>query len=367
MDEWKNNNILDTCRADFRGQIVGITGTNGKSSVALLLAEILKTAHQPYFLGGGGFEPFENVNRSPQPIAILELGSALLEPCQTFRPEIAVFTNLAPAHFERHGGVQAYYEAKKKIFRYQTPQDLFIYNAENEELVKFSKEASSQTFPIYFSNPRAYSRQIQNAAYYDRQKLFFMREGKTEEYPIKIQNFRGEHLILNVLAALAVARFLKIDPLVIQSVLDSFQGLPQRLEKCAEKEGRVFYDDSRAKNPLATAWALMSFSKPVILISGGINTRADYRHLKEFISRKVKVLILMGKVRREMHRHLQDLVETYLVEDLADAMKLSKLKSASGDTILFSPATFLDPERYSSFDALSADYRKLIANLFLPN
>ncbi len=364
MDESKNQNILDKLRASFNGQIIGITGTNGKSSVALLLAEILKTAQQGYFLGGGNFAPLENLTASRESIAVLELGSAFLESCQSFRPEIAVLTNLAPAHFERHGGVQGYYEAKKKIFRYQTAQDRLVYNAENEELVKFAKEAQSQTFPIYFSNPRAYSRKIQNAAYYDRQKFFFMSGGVVEEYPIAIQKFRGEHLVLNVLAAIAVARFLKINPQFIQSVLDAFQGLPQRLEKCAEREGRIFYDDSRAKNPLATAWGLMSFSKPVILISGGINTRADYRHLKEFISKKVKVLILMGKVRREMYRQFQGLVETYLVEDLSDAVKLASLKSVSGDTILFSPATFLDPQKYSSFDSLSEDYRACIQETF---
>jgi len=367
MQEPKNINVLDEIRATFQGKIIGITGTNGKSSVALILSEILKKSQQNFFLGGGAFRPLEELSSSSEPIAILEIGSTLLEHCQSFRPDIGILTNLAPSHFERHGSVAAYYQAKMKLFLYQTPQDQLIFNAENPELVRFAKEAKSKTFPVYFSNPRAYSRKIQSAAYYDRQKFFFMSEGVVEEYPIDIQKFRGEHLVLNVLAAIAAARFLKIDSKFIQGALDDFQGLPQRLEKCAEREGRIFYDDSRAKNPLATAWGLMSFSKPVILISGGINTRADYRHLKEFISKKVKLLILMGKVRREMYRHLQGLVETYLVEDLSDAMELIKVKSIAGDTILFSPATFLDPEHYSSFDALSAEYRKLIDNLFLPN
>ncbi len=357
------NLSLDQILQSAKIPVIAVTGTNGKSTVAKMIQLMLTKSGKKVFLGGGSFEPYEKIleNKKKQDLAVLEVSSFTLSEIKTFKPRVAVITNIVPSHFERHKNFREYLQAKVRIFSAQTDEDVLVYNAENEYVVNEIKKAKSHLIPFYISNPKRYSKKITEAAYWSENKIFYLQANLDPEvYSLEKMKLKGLYQVMNLLAALSAARPMGATPQAVQEVIDSFEGLPHRMQKCLEREGLVFYDDSRASNPAATAWGLMSFQKPVVLIAGGFDRGADYKKLSPYLPKKVKLLILFGENRRQMFSALKDLTETFLVATLEEAIHLARGKSQKGDNIIFSPASPPELALYEGFEGLGKRFKEIL-------
>jgi UDP-N-acetylmuramoylalanine--D-glutamate ligase len=342
---------------------IAVTGTNGKSTVAKMTEMMLEESGKKVFLGGGAFDPFLKLLGAKKifDLAVYEVSSTALENVSSLKPAVAVLTNLAPHHFERYATQTEYFATKGKIFSNQDKNDVLVYNAENAYAVKLAEKAPSRVFPIYLSNPHVYSKEITEYASYENKKMFLCRRGEeTETYFSEKMQVKGLHQIANALSALTAARLMGATPAAIQTALQKFTSLPHRLQKCFEKNGLTFFDDTSSWNPAATAWGLASFKKPVILIMGGINRGANYAKLYRYVKKKVKLLILSGEVRRKMYQHLKEATDTYLTGSLEEAVHLAIAKSQPGDTVVFSPAAAPEPHLYAGYDGRGERFLELI-------
>lgn len=362
-------NPLEMASSSFKGSLVAVTGTNGKSTVSKLLEQMLLSSSKKVFLGGGSFEPYPALlNTKNAEIAVLETSSATLENVKTFRPKIAILSNLVPSHFDRYETSRQYFEAKSKVFLNQQDSDFLIYDAENPYVESLLKKSSAKLIPCYLSNPKRYSKSIQNFSYYEKGYLNFCLEGfEVEQFSAKVMHAAGYHMIMNALLALSAAKILGADSQSIQKNLDHFEPLPHRMKKCWEKNGFTFYDDARSSNPAATAWGLSSFVKPVTLIMGGLDVGADYKKLIPYVTKHVKLLILVGENRRKIFEALKNIVDTYLVESLGEAVHLSIVKGNKDDKVIFSPASAPEPHLYEGYEGRGEAFLGFIEKEFKNN
>lgn len=356
-------NILEIVSLKTDIPIIAITGTNGKSTVAKLVELMLSKSGKRIFLGGEGFEPYINLVEKKEKcdFAVLEIDSATLEEVNLFHPKVAILHSLVPAHFETYGSLSKYFNAKAKIFSNQNEEDILIYNAENKYIVDLSLRAKSHPFPFYAKNPRIYSKNITECTYYESGQISYCLPGNSPEiYSTRQMKIRGMHNAENIMCALSAVRYLGGDPRAVQEVINTFEGLPHRMQKCLEKDGITYYDDSRSSNPAATSWGLMTFEKPVILIAGGFDRGTNYRNMASTIKKKVKLLILMGQARRAMFSCLKDTTDIFLVETLKEAVQLARSKSQKGDTIVFSPAALPEPHPSQSVEERGQEFLKIL-------
>ncbi len=313
------------------GKIVAVTGTNGKSTVVSLIADMLKD----YTLAGNIGAPLSNFAGEKRNF-ILEVSSFQLMSINSFKPDIAVILNIDQDHLDWHKDIKEYISAKKRIFENQNAEDFLVLNMDDPVTKSFSEHARSRVF--YFS-----LREKTNA--YVERDTIILHIGK-ERYPlIKTRELKlvGIHNLYNALAA-SLAAFLAGGSIEnIKSTLKNFSGLPHRIEFVREINGVKIFNDSKATNPHAVRWALKSFDKNVILILGGEEKYLDYSTLIKDISEKVKLLVIFGKNAPSLMETFKDIVPIYRVKTLEDVVKTALNLSNPGDVILFSPGT-------SSFD-----------------
>lgn len=331
--------------------IVAVTGTNGKSTVAKMIEKMMLASGKKVFLGGGSFEAYSALisRKKNWDVAILVVGSAVLQECKFFKPQVSIITNLMPAHMERHSTRSDYFDAKAKIFLDQTDHETLIYNADNKYVVELVQKAKASLLPFYLSNPQSYSQNIGDCAFYEKGSLFYKEQSQVESFFIQQKFMKAPHQRANALCAIAASCKMAVGKVAIQNALDTFETLPHRLQKCFEKNGLIFYDDSRSSNPAATAWGLMAFQKPVVLIMGGLYWGASYHKLKQYLKERVKLLIIFGEGRRKMFSGVKGVTETYLVNSLSEAVSLAIVKSHKGDEVVFSPAAPPEPELYEGY------------------
>ncbi len=313
----------------FEGDIIGITGTKGKSTVASLLSLFLKKKYPRTLLGGNiGISPLELLLRPKKGnIAVLELSSFELEDLGK-SPKTAVITNILKDHLKRHGGFDNYLKAKKEIFLHQRKEDNLVLNYDDKKVKDFSSEAVSKVF--YFSKEDSV-----DGSFLKDNDIYFKEEKVCSLNDLKI---KGEHNLLNVLAAVTAAKIYGIDSKDIREVIRSFEGIPFRQQLISEIEGKKYYNDTTATIPEAVIEALNRFSGDIILISGGVDKGSEYKGLAEKIKERVSSLILLpgtgtDKLKEELDR--LDFKDVYFVKDMKEAVqKSSPLK---GDIVLLSP------------------------------
>lgn len=336
------NNLELVCEK-FNGKLLAITGSNGKSTTAKMVELMLQESKISVALAGGDFLPYFEAVAKRTKVLIAEINSYNLSQTHSFHPPMVIMTNLSPIHRERHGGRSTkYIQAKAKIFANQNSNDLLIYNADNEPLVKLIQGAKAGKVPVFIpAVPNPFKEKMPEGPkiYFKDTKIWLQKvDGEVEEYETTRIKLRAQHDLENALAAVAAARLLGAEPKAIQKVLDGFSGLPHCMQKVISKKGIDWYDDSRSTNPTATAWGVWRFQKLIILIIGGKEVHADYSFLAPSFKGRVKLLILVGQSRRMMHGALEGVAETYLVKTLAEAVKLAYFKGQKGDQVVYSPA-----------------------------
>ncbi|MCX5821057.1 MAG: UDP-N-acetylmuramoyl-L-alanine--D-glutamate ligase [Deltaproteobacteria bacterium] len=327
--------------------IVAITGTNGKTTVTSLTGEILREAGKKVFVGGNIGAPLIGYAGGPQEAdwAVVEVSSFQLQWVQTFHPRIAVLLNVTTDHIDYHGSFAAYREVKEGLFARQTARDLAILNADEPATAALRGRLRART--ELFSSSGA----VDRGMFLSGEKLVhLLPAGEKEEYPIAMIHLPGRHNCENVMAAILAARACGCEPPEIIRAVEGFRGIAHRIQYAGEKNGVLFYDDSKGTNVGAVMRALESFSQPVVLLLGGRDKEGDFETLAPLIRRGVKRMVLFGEAREKISGLLGGVVQTTLTATLKEAVETAYNSASSGDIVLLSPGC-------ASFDEFK-DYKE---------
>lgn len=322
-------------------KIIGITGSDGKTTTTSLVYSILKKAGYKTYLGGNiGFPIFTKLDEiTPEDVIVLELSSFQLMGMEQ-SPNIGVITNITPNHLNIHKDYQEYIDAKKNIFKYQQESDIVVLNYDNEITRKCIKEANSKV--VLFSGKE----KIENGFIVDNNTIKQCEDGVRKHILDTSEVLlRGEHNYENIATALATTKTLVNMDTAIQAVKE-FKAVEHRLEFVKEINGSKWYNDSVSSSPTRTIAGLNSFSEDIILIAGGYDKNLDYTPIAKPILDKVKTLILLGQtsgkifeaVKREEEKEEKN-IDIYMCETLEETVNLAKKLSKPGEVVLFSPAS----------------------------
>jgi len=347
--------------------MIGITGTNGKTSVARLIESFLMQSGVQAWVGGSNDKPLTEYLRLPEKakVVIIEVSSFMLEHVDQFNPMNVVFTNLAENHLDRYRSMEEYVNAKRKIFKNTNQATTSILNADDNAVVELARDPAVQRGRIfYFSRKQALEPQIMNiGGAVNMGTEIKVRTGPDIEfYSVKDVKMRGRHSIENIMAAILVSREHGAKHEAIQTVINSFKGLTHRIEYVRKVGGVNFFNDSKATNVHAVLRSLDTFEENIILIMGGKETNINFEPLRALIKRKVKTLILVGEAKERINRELGDFSECFLIGTFEEAVLIAYQKSRIGDTVLLSPGC----PSFDMFDSYEerGDYFKEIVKKF---
>ena len=358
---------FEFCAQFVKEPMIAITGTNGKTTTSHLIQTFLKESGVETWIGGNYGEPLSEylMNETKAKVVIAEVSSFMLEHVEKFTPHNIVFTNLAENHLDRYRSMEEYVNAKRKIFLNTNQATTSILNADDNAVVELARDPAVQRGRIfYFSRKPTLEPQIMNigGAVTIKDQVRVRTGPEIEYYTVANTKMKGRHAFENIMAAILAAREHGGKHEAIQRVIDTYRGMPHRLEYVRKVGGVEFYNDSKATNVHAVMRALDAFDENVILIMGGKDTNLNYLPLKERIQKRVKTLILVGEAKERINRDIGDFSETFLIGTFEEAVLIAYQKSRIGDTVLLSPGA-------SSFDIFDSyvergNYFKEIVNKF---
>lgn len=312
---------------------IAITGTNGKTTTTTLIYEMLAADDKNPLIAGNIGTVASTVAKeaTKDNVIVIELSSFQLMGIKNFKPEVAVLTNLFDAHLDYHGTREQYDSAKARVVENQTENDFFIFNNDQRATKKISELTKANLIP--FSTKGA----IDTTGAYIKNNTLYFRDEKI----MKINEIvlPGEHNLENILCAVTATKLFGVSNRAIKQVLTTFAGVKHRLQYVGEKEGRKFYNDSKATNILATIYALQSFNEPTILLAGGLDRGNDFDELIPHL-KNVKTLITFGETAAKLAKtgreaRIKNIVNA---DNVKDAVKKAYDCSEEGDIILLSPA-----------------------------
>ncbi|MEO5943864.1 MAG: UDP-N-acetylmuramoyl-L-alanine--D-glutamate ligase [Ferruginibacter sp.] len=337
----KNISIISEIEFAFRyagnSKIIGITGSNGKTTTTSLIYHICKTADRDCAMVGNiGFSFAKQVALDPKPLYVAEISSFQLDDIKTFRPDVAVLTNITEDHLDRYDyKLENYVHSKFRIAENQLATDVFIYCQDDETTMKFITHYPIKSLPA----PITMSKELPQGVYLTNAEMHL--KWKTEEMQMSVGDFalKGKHNQYNSMASSMAATAVGIRKEKIREALQTFESLEHRMEPAGTVRGVEFVNDSKATNVNSTWFALESMTKPVILILGGVDKGNDYSLLKELVIEKVKAIVCMGTDNRKIHEAFGDTVSLILnTESAKDAVEAAFHFSNKGDVVLLSPA-----------------------------
>ncbi len=363
LPELKGLDFLSEIALVFRyseAPIYAITGSSGKTTVTALIGEMLRQAALAPFLGGNIGTPLitEIEKAGPGDSVVLELSSFQLERLGS-SPHGALLTNISENHLDVHQNMANYIEAKREIYRHQSPGDFAIFNYDDKITRQMAKEAKGR---VYFFSLEA---EVEKGAYLKGGDLFYRDENGTVDLgPAAKLSLLGPHNAANFLAAAIMAHLIGADWESIREAGRVFPGVPHRLELIASKNGVKYYNDSIATTPQRTITALRSLQAPIILIAGGSDKKLSFDELGKAIHCRVKKLLLIGYTAPQIKKAVEKYGAFPLVmaETLDRAVKLAAKEALPGDVVLLSPAC-ASYDQYESFAARGAHFRTLVENL----
>ena len=318
-------------------KVVAITGSNGKTTTTALTYHICKHANLDCAMVGNiGYSFARQVATAPKALYVVEVSSFQLDDIVTFKPDIAVLTNITEDHLDRYDyKIENYINSKFNITSNQTHADVFIYNLDDELTTNHISN-----YPIQSTQaPITMSRELPQGAYLTNAKMYL--KWKTEEMQMSVEDFaiKGKHNQYNSMAASMAATALDIRKEKIREALQTFESLEHRMEKVATIKGVEFINDSKATNVNSTWYALESMTKSVILILGGVDKGNDYNLLKEMVKEKVKAIVCMGTDNSKIHEAFGEIVPLIVnTASAEEAVKSAFHFANKGEVVLLSPA-----------------------------
>lgn len=323
----------------FKGnsKIIAITGSNGKTTTTALTYHICKTAGLDCALVGNIGDSFaRQVAMDPRPLYVVEISSFQLDDIKTFRPEIAILTNITEDHLDRYDhNFENYIKSKFRITMNQQQDDHFIYCADDEVTMKYLNQFNIQSNQL----PISMKRELPNGAFIKDGDMY-VRTGQ-DFTSMSVFDFalKGKHNQYNTMAACVAAATLDIRKEKIRDAVQNFQSLEHRMEHVATVRGVEFINDSKATNVNSTWYALESMTKPTILILGGVDKGNDYSLIEELVKEKVKAIICLGTDNRKIHEAFGNMISTIVnTSTAAEAVAAAFHFSGKGDVVLLSPA-----------------------------
>ena len=330
--------------------IIGVTGSNGKTTTTTLISEFMKNSFDNVYLGGNIGIPLSNFVRDikPNSYLVLEISDHQLCDMYDFKTNVSVLTNITPTHLDFHKSYEVYQMTKKKIFNNHTSDDLAVINKDDEVSMKITDDIKSTK--VYYGHDKT------NLAYYDEEGIYY--DGKLV---IKLDDIilKGKHNYQNIMGAIIAVKKYGVTDEVIQKVLKEFKGVEHRLEYVDTINGVTYYNDSKATNCVSTITALNSFDKPIILLLGGYDRGHSFHDLDDSM-KNVKCVVCFGETKNRIEEFCNDLnIKCYKNDTLKEAMNVVKDICTPGDVVLLSPAC-ASWDQYDRFEDRGDEFKKLV-------
>ena len=330
--------------------IIGVTGSNGKTTTTTLISEFMKNSFDNVYLGGNIGIPLSNFVRDikPNSYLVLEISDHQLCDMYDFKTNVSVLTNITPTHLDFHKSYEVYQMTKKKIFNNHTSDDLAVINKDDEVSMKITDDIKSTK--VYYGHDKT------NLAYYDEEGIYY--DGKLV---IKLDDIilKGKHNYQNIMGAIIAVKKYGVTDEVIQKVLKEFKGVEHRLEYVDTINGVTYYNDSKATNCVSTITALNSFNQPTILLLGGYDRGHSFHDLDDSM-KNVKCVVCFGETKNRIEEFCNDLnIKCYKNDTLKEAMNVVKDICTPGDVVLLSPAC-ASWDQYDRFEDRGDEFKKLV-------
>ncbi len=352
---------LELASRFLEGQVIAITGSNGKTTTTTLVGEILKRGGLQTLVGGNiGLPVIELIAESRLECwNVLEVSSFQLETVAEFRPRIATVLNITPDHLDRHKTFANYAAAKARITERQDAEDFLVLNGENKEAQMVAARTRAQVF--WFSARRPIK---QGAFVHGESVVFLAKEGGRPEpvMPVNEITLKGAHNVENVLAAVTIARLAGVSSEAIRSAVGSFRGVEHRLELVRTRNGVEFYNDSKATNVDAAMKAVSSFAGGVHLILGGKDKDSDYTQMGGLLKERVAVVYLIGSAAEKIRGELDGVVKMVEAGTLDVAVAEAAKAARAGDVVLLAPACS-SFDQFENYEHRGRAFRELVTAL----
>ncbi|WP_290696151.1 UDP-N-acetylmuramoyl-L-alanine--D-glutamate ligase [Lacinutrix sp.] len=340
--------------------IVGITGSNGKTTTASLTHHILTQELNVGLAGNIGDSFAKQILEDDFKNYVLEISSFQLDGIVDFRPNIAVLTNITPDHLDRYDyKFENYIDSKFRIALNQTKEDYLIYDADDEVINNWLNQNTIQSTLLPFSLVKP----IENGAYLDKENIKITIDNNHIIMPTKNLALEGKHNIKNAMAAATVANLLKIRKQTIRESLENFHGVEHRLEQVLKINKVQYVNDSKATNVNATYYALESMDAPTVWIVGGVDKGNDYKELYPFINEKVKAIICLGIDNEKLMESFGNMVDIIIeTQFMSEAVKIAYKVAEAGDNVLLSPAC-ASFDLFENYEDRGRQFKNAVRNL----
>ena len=319
-----------------KGRLAAITGTNGKTTTTALVGEILSANFSHVDVVGNIGNPYTTTafDTDENSVTVAEISSFQLETIDEFAPKVSAILNITEDHLNRHHTMEAYVEAKKQIAKNQTAEDYCVLNYEDERTKAFGEEVKAQV--LYFSS----AHKLERGIYLDDGKMIYKNSEEVIVCHVDELQILGIHNYENVMAAVAMAAVYGVPMDTIRKAILAFKGVEHRIEYVTEKDGVVYYNDSKGTNPDAAIKGIQAMNRKTVLIGGGYDKESSYDEWIESFDGKVRYLVLIGQTKEKIKAAAERLgfTDIILCEDLKEAVRVCAEKANSGDAVLLSPA-----------------------------
>ena len=320
-----------------KGRVVGITGTNGKTTTTSLVGEIMAAYYEHVDVVGNIGNPYTltALDAKEDTVTVAEISSFQLETIENFKPDVSAILNITPDHLNRHHTMENYVAAKEAITRNQTKEQTCVLNYENEYTRAFGEKCPAQV--VWFSSVR----KLENGFYQEGEDIYEAVNGKAERImSIHDMNLVGTCNVENVMAAIAISRAMGVPMHIILNVIKEFKAVEHRIEFVATKKGVDYYNDSKGTNPDAAIQGIKAMSKPTILIGGGYDKQSEYDEWIKAFGDKVKCLVLIGQTREKIAECARKygVRNIVMADTFREAFDICVENAQSGDAVLLSPA-----------------------------
>lgn len=360
------NNISVISEIEFasrytKAKIIGITGSNGKTTTSLLTYHILKKAGLNVGLAGNVGDSFAlQVAEKNFDYYVLELSSFQLDGIKNFKADIAILLNVTPDHLDRYEyKFENYLNSKFRITNNQTKNDYFIYCKDDENIIKKLEELDIKAQKLPFS----IKEKVENGAYLnENEEIIYTINNDSLKMTIHKLALNGKHNIYNSMASGIASRVLDLRKELVRESLSDFQNVEHRLESVAYVNGIEFINDSKATNINSVWYALESMTKPVVWIAGGVDKGNDYEELIPLVKGKVKALICLGADNTKLKKAFEGVVDVYDTQSALEAVKLSYKLAVKGESVLLSPAC-ASFDLFENYEHRGQEFKKAVREL----
>ena len=322
-----------------KGEVLAITGTNGKTTTTALLGKIMSDARPSVFVVGNIGTPYtsKSLEMTDETVTVAEISSFQLETIWKFAPRVSAILNITEDHLNRHHTMEEYIRVKELITGNQTKDQVCVLNYEDEVLRTFGESGQVKAKVVYFSSLRELPQGI-----FLRGKEIVLRAGEKEFVITTTDRLKilGRHNHENTMAAAAMAYYAGVPVENIKKSVENFVAVEHRIEYVTEKNGVVYYNDSKGTNPDAAIKGIQAMDRPTLLIGGGYDKQSSYDEWIEAFDGKVRFLVLIGQTREKIEEtaHKCGFMNTILADNLEEAVKICAEKANKGDAVLLSPA-----------------------------